>query len=235
MYYHVALPLLPMDPAVGEKWLTVAERKYPNTFRIGTMRTIALSMRGKTAAALDLARRLLDREPTNVEAMQLFADVSLLAHAPVAERANSALFGTNLEPAFANYWIFPESARARYAYLHLQRDDVAGARQLLDDAEQAALRLWKQGLETPLLPVELAAIRALRKDHAGAMEWLNRAYDSGWRMPSWIRLDPLLENLHSDTRFTQFVGRMEDDVRRAREHSTEVPELLRSLEGAAVQ
>src|SRR5207247_8512503 len=114
----------------------------------------------------------------------LFADVSLLALAAVAERANTALFGSNLEPALGNYAILPESARTRYAYFHLQRDDGAGARQLLDDADQAALRLWKQGVETPLLPVELAAIRALRNDHDGAMEWLNRAYDSGWRMPS---------------------------------------------------
>jgi hypothetical protein len=129
----------------------------------------------------------------------------------------------------------PYRVRARYADFHLQRDDVTGARQLLDEAEQAALRLWKQGLETPLLPVELAAIRALQKDHDGAMEWLQRAYDSGWRMPWWIRLDPLLENLHADPRFNQLVGRMEDDVRRARERSTEVPELLRSLEQAAVQ
>src|SRR5207249_11870481 len=103
------------------------------------------------------------------------------------------------------------------------------------DADQASVCLCKPGFETLLRPVELAAIRALRNDQAGAMEWLNRAYDSGWRMPSWIRLDPLLENLHSDPRFTQLVGRMEDDVRRAREHSTEVPELLRSLEHAAVQ
>src|SRR5262249_28388036 len=138
----------------------------------------------------------------------VLADLALMARAPDAERLNRDIFRNNVAPAFGSFWFLPESARPRYAYWALQRGDVATSSVLLDEAEQAALQALKQGIESPAVSVELAAVRALQHDNDGAMEWLQRAYDNGWRVAWPTRLDPMLENLHSDNRFVNLIARM---------------------------
>ena len=84
------------------------------------------------------------------------------------------------------------------------------------------MALWAAGVDTPALPVQIAAARALRKDANGALEWLQRTYERGWKQPTATRLDPMLSSLRGDKRFTNLIARMEDDLRRAAQNSAEI-------------
>lgn len=71
----------------------------------------------------------------------------------------------------------------------------------------------------------MAVIQALRKDNDRAMEWMQRAYDRGWRIRASSAADPMLSNLRTDSRFQSLLQHIQADVDRARSESAEIREL----------
>jgi hypothetical protein len=92
--------------------------------------------------------------------------------------------------------------------------------------ERAAGEASRRGVETTLLPVEMAAIRALRDDKEGAIVWLRRTYDRGWRVRESNLMDPIFAAHREDGRFREVMARIETDVLRMRRYSTELRDLL---------
>jgi len=58
------------------------------------------------------------------------------------------------------------------------------------------------------------------------LEWMQRAYDRGWRIRASTAVDPMLSNLRTDTRFQALMQRMKADLDRSRKDSAEIRELF---------
>lgn len=93
-----------------------------------------------------------------------------------------------------------------------QKGDRAQAAALLVEVERAARERIDRGDWTPALRIELASAAALRGDHAGAIEWLGRAYDAGYRDYGLLEPDPILAALNPDATFREILDRMRRDV-----------------------
>ena len=139
-----------------------------------------LIQQGEYARALEQSRELYKSKP-NRENFQILGDVALLARAPDAEALYKQFHGDSLDAPFIQFWMFSQSPRVRYAWFALQRGDRSTAQRLLKEAEEIALKRWNSGVDTAFLPVELATIHTLQNQPVQAMEWLNRAYDRGFK------------------------------------------------------
>jgi hypothetical protein len=60
--------------------------------------------------------------------------------------------------------------------------------------------------------MEIAAIHAVRRETAAALEWLERGYEAGWRDYRITRRDPFFAGLREEPRFRALLARMESDV-----------------------
>ncbi|MDX2152319.1 MAG: hypothetical protein SFV54_16395 [Bryobacteraceae bacterium] len=85
---------------------------------------------------------------------------------------------------------------------------------------------WKQGIDIPLLPMELASISALQGDKAAAREWLQRAIERGWRDRFILRTNPMLASVHKEPWFQDTLAYLDRELRRMREESVEIPALF---------
>ncbi len=65
--------------------------------------------------------------------------------------------------------------------------------------------------------MEIARIHAVLGDARQALEWVERAYQAGYRGYRALRVDPMLQSLRGQDRFQQIVSRMEADVARERD------------------
>ena len=76
-----------------------------------------------------------------------------------------------------------------------------------------------RGDHSPTLRVEMAAIAVMRNDSGSALEWLDRAYDAGYRDYGVIARDPILATIEPAARFNEVVDRMQRDVTAQRERA----------------
>ena len=67
--------------------------------------------------------------------------------------------------------------------------------------------------------VELAAAAALRGEANVAVEWLDRAFDAGYRDYGVLERDPIFKPLGSDARFVRVLDRMRRDVETQRDRA----------------
>jgi hypothetical protein len=223
----VAAPLLALeDFRDADRWLQVAQQRFSTFYLLPQMRVIEAITKQDIAQALQMARSLHAARPKLLEVQGLLADVALAAGAPDDEELNRGFYREALDQSFSNWLVFPESARVRFAYFAARKGDKTTARKWLDDAESWASQEWNRGVESPLLPIEMAAIRAIRKDNDHAMEWMQRAYDRGWRIRSSTAVDPMLSNLRTDPRFQALIQRTKADLDRIRKESAEIRELF---------
>jgi DNA-binding winged helix-turn-helix (wHTH) protein/TolB-like protein/Flp pilus assembly protein TadD len=65
--------------------------------------------------------------------------------------------------------------------------------------------LARQGLASAY---DVAAVYAARGENDRAFEWLEQAYKTRSAWMAWLKVDPRLENLHSDARFKDLLGRV---------------------------
>jgi hypothetical protein len=86
--------------------------------------------------------------------------------------------------------------------------------------------LWESGVESAVLPIEIASIYAMRNDRATALKWMQRAYERGWRHHYSSIIDPMLENLRSEPEFQRLMAQMKSDIAKMRAESTEMRTLF---------
>jgi serine/threonine protein kinase len=226
-YSHVANVVFALrDWPAFEKCMSAYTERFPNVYRVQTLRMTYAIEQGKLDETLAQARELVKKSPRNVEFAQLLTDLVLLLNAPDAEELHHTFFRGALDPNFAQTSVLTESPRVRLAYLFMKRGDQTGAQSLLADADKVAQGLWQKGVDTPMLPVELAAIHAMQNHTDVAVDWVTRAYERGWRDANALRLDPLLANLRGDRRFQQSLLRMSQDVDAMRRDSFELKHLV---------
>jgi TolB-like protein len=214
-YYHVAVPLLALrdDEATG-KWLADAERRFPDFLRIQHMLALLDIVHDQPGKAAARTAALSARLPENEEVRFQRADVAFLTNSTDLEKAHEALMAR----AASNFVGVPESIRVRYAYA-LRKRDAARAESLLVEAGRIAREKMTRGDQTPALRIEMAAVATLRGDPASALDWLSRAYDTGYRDYGLLERDPIIRELGSSQRVKEIIDRMRVDVDGQRERA----------------
>jgi len=223
-YSHVAMTLeLLGTEAQFRQWAEFWLERGPRSLRqFTTYEAVAGLREGRTQKVLSDARAMSEKYRGAIELEALVTDLSMITGEPDAE-AQLLRFATgNLDPAYMNFMILPESPRVRLAWFHQKRGDRAGAAKLLTEAEGIAMGHWRDGLEAPSLPVELAAIHAMKGDAGESAAWMRRAYDLGWREPIQDKVDPMLAGAGNDPRFQAVVKMIKDDLERQRRESREL-------------
>ncbi len=79
------------------------------------------------------------------------------------------------------------------------------AQKLFDQVLERSQNQIEQGNEYWVLRFDIACIYAIRGNKTEAYKWLQKAVDAGWRFFQLSLRNPLLENLHEDTRFKQMM------------------------------
>jgi hypothetical protein len=89
---------------------------------------------------------------------------------------------------------------------------MAEAKRLLSAASAADRRHLDGGNDFWLVPFDLACVHAIEGDKDGAFQWLERAYEAGWRGWPQASWSPPLDPLRGDPRFTRLMARIDADV-----------------------
>lgn len=167
-------------------------------------------LRGRDAAAMERARRIVARAPDDPEAQSLLAELAVTTHAADAEEVLQPL--ARAGPDTRPQWFLPESFRALYAWTLAERGQRARADSLWDEALAQDRRDLANGHDAPNRPMEIAAINAIRGDTASALEWLERGYRAGFKDYRLLARDPFFDGLRAHPRYQQIVARMKEDV-----------------------
>jgi hypothetical protein len=86
-------------------------------------------------------------------------------------------------------------------YAYATQGDTAAAQRTLTELQRVAMTRY-------VSPFSVARIYAALGDRTQAMRWLERGYSEHASEMVTIKVDPVLDALRSDTRFTQLVKRM---------------------------
>ena len=217
-YYHVAVPLLVLRADDDtRKWLVDGSSRFPGYLRLPSMLALLDVFQGRTEEGVARARALAAKAPTDEEVKFLRADVAFLTDSDDLLAATEAMMATSA----SSFLSVPETIRMRYAYALRKRGDVARATLLLDEAERIAREKREKGDQNPSVRVELAAAAMLRGDPSRAVEWLEEAYDAGFRDYGSLERDPILAPLRGDAKFEEILDRIRTDVEGQRARARE--------------
>lgn len=208
-FYHVAAPLIILraDEALG-RWLLEGERRFPDFARIQMDLAVAEMYGGHSQEALSRMAKVVTRVPDDEEAKFMRADLAFLIGPNDLPAALDALGPGSA----ANILMVPESIALRRAYVARMRGDAPRSEALMAEAERVARARIDKGDRTPALRVELAAVAALRRDPVAAIEWLERAYDAGFREYGLLERDPILAGIQPTAKLREVIERMKIDV-----------------------
>jgi len=209
-YYHVGSPLLRLgDDAAAERFLVRAEQRFEGLPRLHMLLSILDALRGRNGAAMDRARQLVISNHENDEAQLNLAEIAVITGAQDADTLLQPIVRAGPE---SRGEMLPESMRSLYAWALAARGRRAEADSLWNDALAAARRDLSNGNEKPDRRMEIAAISAMRRDTAGALEWLERGYKAGYKDYGVLARDPLFEPVRAHPRFRQVASQMKADV-----------------------
>jgi len=209
-YYHVGVPLLRLgDDDATERFLAGVTRRFPGRVRIEASLSMLDLYRGRDAAAMERARRLVARDPDNQEGQAYLAEAAVVTRANDAEALLRSLAeqGPDSRPLFLY-----ETFRTLYARELARRGERARADSMWNAAVTQDREDIAQGNETFDRPLEIAAISAIRGDTSAALEWLEQAYRSGFKDARALARDPFFDAVRSVPAFRQIAARMQDDV-----------------------
>ncbi len=223
--YHIAWPLLFLrDDATTDRWLTEGLTRVPNDPRLQYLKAALHYLQGEEAAAMALARRVIEDRPAFEEALMVAAELAYLTAAPDAEakveRQFRRLPGIDTGPLLKQ-----ESNQTSYAYLLIGRGERSRAATLLTEALTRAHKALENGNENQRVPFEIAAIHATRGEHDQALEWLAKAFAAGYKDYATLGRHPIFLRVRKDTRFQNVLKQMERAVAAMREQSATLAEL----------
>ena len=166
-------------------------------------------LNGNADAARTVAHQML--EAPNVM-IQMWAVRTLILSGDVTTPV--ALLGRIVERA-PHQRVLPGdiSARTYLAYVLLSTDrDTERAHTLLNETLDSNRTLVDSGAEQSWLRVENAAAAALLQRPEEAMDWLNRAYDSGYWVAQRLAINPLFDALKGRADWKRFLDRSAENL-----------------------
>ena len=227
-FYHLVVPILMIRAdAESRILLEEAERRAPTDARVQMMLGMLELHEGRGDKALARSKAMAERQPKNMEMTLHRADIAYLTDHPDLESLLAPLVGGSP----TNRLRGGESVRLRYAYALQKRGESARSKVLVVEAERYARERIAAGDDTPVQRVELAAAAALRGEADPALEWLERAFEAGYRDYGFLERDPIFRPLGSHAGFVRVIDRMRRDVEAQRERARtrgllELPSLI---------
>jgi tetratricopeptide (TPR) repeat protein len=222
-YYHVGTHLVFLDDdSRAERFLTAAALRFPTAPRLQFLVSYLDLRRGRIDAALDRARRAVDNAPNNVEALLTRLEIAAIAGSADTRRLAEPLLAESADAPTQLIW---HSVKLLYAYQLHKEGQKARASELMEQVLAADEEAIRGGADWPFPRIQNATVYAIRGDVAAALDWLERAYQAGWRDARTTRLMPMWTSLRGDARFERLVARMEADIAtmRARADYTGLP------------
>jgi TolB-like protein len=215
-FYHLVMPLLSIRAdAESRILLEEAERRAPSNSRVQMMLGMLELTEGSVEKARARSRAVAERDPRDMEMNIHRADIAYLTDDPALE----SLLAPLVERSPTNRLWGGESIRLRYAYALQKRGESTRSRSLAAEADRYARERIAAGDDTPVQRVELAAAASLRGEADAALEWLTRAFETGYRDYGFLERDPIFRPLGSDARFVNVLDRMRRDVETQRERA----------------
>ena len=209
-YYHVGMHLLALgDDSRSEPFLASAAMTFPTATRLQILLSYLDLRRGRLDAALDRIRRTADKSPTNVEVLLARSEIATMVGSPDAARFTQPLLAESADAPAELIW---HSVKLLHAYQLHQQGEKARARALMDQVLADNEEAIRGGADWMHPPLQNVTIYATRGDVPAALDWLERAYQAGWRDARTTRLAPMWAPLRREPRFEQLVARMEADV-----------------------
>jgi tetratricopeptide (TPR) repeat protein len=195
----------------AERWVQVAEARYPDHPYLSRARVLILLAEGKTSEAVEEAERNLSNDPQDqVEALSMAAEAWL--RAGNLEKARQYL--EEVYRVSPEGWdVVSRSRRTLHGWALMKLGDTERGLALLEEVVQEAHRLMDLGNEEPVLRREVAAVYAATGDRQRAYEWLESAIDAGWRLER-VYVSPLFESLRGEERYQQLMERIDADLER---------------------
>jgi eukaryotic-like serine/threonine-protein kinase len=216
-FYHLVLPILMIRAdAESRILLEEAERRAPTNSRVQMMLGMLELLEGSGDKALARSKAIAEREPKNMEMSLHRVDIAYLTDSSVLESLLAPLLAGS--PTNRLVWE-GESVRLRYAYALQKRGESARSKVLAAEAERYARERIAAGDDTPAQRVELAAAVALRGEAGAALEWLERAFEAGYRDYGFLERDPIFRPVRSHAGFMSVLDRMRRDVEAQRERA----------------
>jgi tetratricopeptide (TPR) repeat protein len=213
--YHVAIPLLNLaDAPIAQRYLLEAEKRFPVAPRIQYLLSWNEFAAGDDAAALARIRRTFEGHQDDGEVHAILAALTFCAGTDDAAAHVASLFQKSPE---ARTYVLGETVRALHGYLLLKASDRQRGTALMDEALAAAHKERTEGSELPEVPLEIAAIHAVRGQRDEAIRWLESSYQAGWRLFRELDRDPFFASLRADPDYRRIRQRMEEDVRAMRQ------------------
>ena len=193
----------------AERFLAPAAMRFPAATRLQILLSYLDLRRGRPDAALDRIRRTVDNAPTNVEALLTRLEVAAIAGSADAGRFAEALLAESADAPTQLIW---HSVKLVHAYQLHKEGQKARASELMDQVLAASEEAIKGGADWLYPRIQIATVHAIRGDVPTALDWLERAYQAGWKDPRIARMLPMWASLRREPRFEQLVARMEADV-----------------------
>jgi tetratricopeptide (TPR) repeat protein len=166
---------------------------------------------GRRREALDEARQSLDRIPGDAVLTQTVA----LAEIAAGDRARARELLERIPPELAcrrQPYLIGMATDTTLAYVYVDGGRRKEAEKLLDQALETDRRLLEAGNQLWAIPFDIACVHALRGDTGGALHWLEKAVDAGWRGWPVERWHPILDPLRGDERFKKLMARIDSTV-----------------------
>ena len=82
----------------------------------------------------------------------------------------------------------------------------------MDQVLAASEEAIKGGADWLYPRIQIATVHAIRGNVPAALDWLERAYQAGWKDPRIARMFPMWASLRREPRFEKLVAQMEADV-----------------------
>jgi TolB-like protein/Flp pilus assembly protein TadD len=209
-HYHVSVPLLRLgDDLASERFLVRAARRFPDNVRLESALSMLDLGRGRDTSAMERARRMVARDPENQEGQAYLAELAVVTRAPDAEALVKPLAeaGPDARPLFLY-----ETFRTLYAWTLAERGERARADSMWDAALAQDRKDLADGNEMFDRSLEIAAISAVRGELSNALEWLERAYQRGFKDPRVLARDPFFDGIRAHPQFQRIAARMQEDV-----------------------
>ncbi len=226
-YYHVSVPLVRLgDDFASERFLVRATRRFPDNVRLETALSILDLQRGRDTAAIERARRMVARDPENQEGIAYLAELAVVTRAPDAEALVKPL--AEAAPDTRPVFLY-ETFRTLYAWTLAQRGERARSDSMWDAALVQDRKDLADGNEMFDRSIEMAAISAVRGDTSTALEWLEHAYQRGFKDPRVLARDPFFDGIRAHPQFQRLSARMQEDVAAMRRRAVAAHDTLFTL------
>ncbi len=165
--------------------------------------------RGRYESARRWAKALLDLEPDDLTGHFLAGDVEAWdGRWETSREIYQRLYDMAPDVRLAGVWW---SARLGLGYALYELGRTEAAEPFLQRALTDARARIDRGEEYPTSYVEMSAVYAIRGEREAALEWLERAYEAGWRY-SLLATLPYFALLRDDPDFRRITSRIDDDI-----------------------